>query len=91
MIFFGRSWCKGLAKWPSSCGIIDASVNKTFAFGATLLDINCGVVLRVTAGRETWVVEATGGCFEVAKKKTNSRSMKTDYRGRRETVGGGKV
>jgi hypothetical protein len=34
MMFFGRSWWKGLAKWPSSYGIID--VNKTFAFGAAL-------------------------------------------------------
>jgi len=53
-----------------------------------LLDINCGVVIRVTARRETWVVEATGGRLEVAKK-TNSQSIKRDYLGRRETVGGG--
>jgi len=33
-----------------------------------LLDINCCVVVRVTVGRETWVVEATCGRFEVSKK-----------------------
>jgi hypothetical protein len=55
-----------------------------------LLDINCGVVIRVTAEQETWVVEATCGHLEVAKK-TNSQCIKRDYWGRREMVGGGKV
>jgi hypothetical protein len=36
----------------------------------------------VTAGRETWVVEATGGCFEVAKKKQTPDPW-------RQTIGGG--
>ncbi len=46
-----------------------------------LLDINCGIVIRVTAERETWVVEATCGHLEVAKKQTPNPS--------RESIEGG--
>ncbi len=47
-----------------------------------LLDINCGVVVTVTAERETWVVESTCGRLEVTKKQTPNPS--------RGTFGGGK-
>lgn len=59
-----------------------------------LLDIiNCGVVVRMTAERETWVVEARCGHLEVTKKQTPNPSRETieeerDGRGR-QSLGSG--